>query len=199
MRNNQLLNGSKTLCNTISKSKAEFCKPIVIATSKEAIPLAESINKFVGSKDDVASLFSKNILSSKNLECTLAISNILCEVELYEPLIKAFGIKKSYISKMVTKNRVDLLNEAKSINRDIGDLSFENRDVVLVDLALSTGSSMYLSIKTVKKLKAKRVFVAIILASTAIHRDIKRRVDGLFCCDKIEHFIDKEFYKLESK
>ena len=100
---------------------------------------------------------------------------------------------------MVTKNMVDLTNESHSLGDKFDKDRFNNRDVILVDMALSTGTNIYLSVKTAKKLGATRVFVATILASTSIYKEIKYEVDGVFCITKIEHFIDKEFYKQELK
>ena len=192
LQNNQTEN-LKKIYKSIDKKNLQISNPFIVCLSNDAIYISNQINKYLKSNIDIGYLFSEIITAPKNQECSIGVSNITSNIKANESLIKFFGIKENYVDEQIKINSKSLEDRLKMMNKTFNKKDFKDKDIFLIDIALSTGESMALSAKTAKILGAKQVFGIVFLSSSDALNMVKKSLDHIFYCTKIKHFIDKEF------
>ncbi|MGM0518242.1 MAG: phosphoribosyltransferase family protein [Campylobacterota bacterium] len=166
---------------------------IVLSSSFGGFEIAKVIADTLNAKLDI--MFSEKILAPQNDECEIAIVTEHEEVVIHEELVKNFNISLDFIyakSKQMYEEK--LLLDVERFRHGSENLSFEYKNVLIVDEGINTGLTMMACIKTAINLGAKSISVATpILPSTSV-QTIESIADDLYFIEKLDHFIAIDFY-----
>lgn len=166
---------------------------IVLSSSFGGFEIAKVIADTLNAKLDI--MFSEKILAPQNEECEIAIVTEHEEVVIHEELVKNFDISLDFIyAKSKQKYEEKLLLDIKRFRHRSEKLSFEYKNVLIVDEGINTGLTMMACIKTAINLGAKSISVATpILPSTSV-QTIESIADDLYFIKKLDHFVAIDFY-----
>lgn len=93
---------------------------------------------------------------------------------------EVFGISESYLKNEAEKERAEAERRLKLYRGNRPPLSLKNKTVILIDDGLATGLTMRAAISSVKKMKAKKIIVAVPIAPPETVELIKKEVDEIF-------------------
>lgn len=85
------------------------------------------------------------------------------------------------IERAASTQRVELERREKAYRGTRPPLSAKDRVVILVDDGAATGASMLAAVRAVRKLQAKKVIVALPVASTEAHQSLAKEADEVVC------------------
>lgn len=100
-----------------------------------------------------------------------------------EMIIGAYAITESYLQNEIKKEKAEAERRLKLYRGLRPPIDLKNKTVILVDDGLATGLTMRAAIKTVKKLGAAKIVVAIPVTSPEAAELVKREVDELIYLD----------------
>lgn len=109
--------------------------------------------------------------------------------------IKKFDIKEDYIKIIL---RIESLEIERRNMKYKGNRNFpnvENKNIILVDDGISTGNTMEVTLKFLKKMKPKKIIVAIPLLPKNLIEKIKTFCDNLIYIETSENTEIKDNYK----
>lgn len=85
------------------------------------------------------------------------------------------------IERAESMQRVELERREEAYRGTRPPLSTKDRVVILVDDGAATGASMLAAVRAARKLQAKKVIVALPVASTEAHRSLTKEADEVVC------------------
>lgn len=100
-----------------------------------------------------------------------------------EATIAAYGITKSYLDHEMEKEKIEAERRLKLYRGSRPPLNLKNKTVIIVDDGLATGLTMRAAIKTVKKMDAAKIIVAIPVTPPDTAELIKKEVDEIIYLD----------------
>lgn len=93
---------------------------------------------------------------------------------------EVFGISESYLKSETEKERAEAERRLRLYRGSRLPLDLENKTVILIDDGLATGLTMRAAISSVKKMKAKKIIVAVPIAPPETVELIKKETDEIF-------------------
>jgi putative phosphoribosyl transferase len=168
----------------------------LIAVSSGGLIIAQEINKRL--KLPIDFIFSAGITAPQNPECELARVSETEEIIIHQSLVDSFDIQVDYIYGEATrKHEEKILSAIYQYRKGEHFKSMKGKNVLLIDEGSETGLKMMCAIKTAFAQKAKAVYVAAPIMPTSVVEALDPIVDGVFCLQEIEDYIDTGYYYQE--
>ncbi len=154
--------------------KLKLFNPIVLAIPAGGVPVGVTIAKKLGMDFDLAIV--RKILIPWNTEAGYGAVAWDGTVLLNEPLIRMLGLTEEDVRNGV-KTTVEIVKRRVKLLRGDKPLKISERDVILVDDGLASGFTMLATVKAVKKLRPKRIIVAVPTSSMTALKLLENEVD----------------------
>lgn len=140
-------------------------------------------------------LFTEQIKAPNNEECQIAMISETKELVYNEALIKAFDISLDYIYGEANRTYEEKI--LKNLYRyRKGNLlkDLKGKDILVLHEGCETGITALSCIKSLLKEEVNSIIYASALMPSDVYDYISIFVDEIFCAQKIDHFVDIEFY-----
>lgn len=165
----------------------------LIAVSSGGLVIVNEINKRL--KLPIDFIFSAGIKAPNNHECELARVSETEEIVIHQALIDAFEIQVDYIYGEATrKHEEKILSAIYQYRKGEHFKSMKGKNILLIDEGSETGMKLMCAIKTAFAQKAKAVYVAAPIMPSSVVEALDPIVDGVFCLQEIEDYIDTGYY-----
>jgi putative phosphoribosyl transferase len=166
---------------------------ILLALSKGGVIISSILSQKIGLDFDI--FIVEPILAPQNDECEIAMVSESKEIVMHEALVNSFEIGEDYIYDEAKR----IYNETivAKINRFRKSLFLTNlfdSSVLLVDEGCESGLSTMCAIKSVLNMNIKKVSIAVPVIADDLFHNLDLKVDNIFACHKIEHFITTSYY-----
>lgn len=100
-----------------------------------------------------------------------------------EMTVGAYGITESYLQNEIKKEKIEAERRLKLYRGERPPLNLKNKTAIIVDDGLATGLTMRAAIKTVKKMGATKIIVAVPVTPPDTAELIKKEVDEMIYLD----------------
>ena len=100
---------------------------------------------------------------------------------LNEPVIELYGVSDDVINSVAAKERQELDRQEKLYRAERAPVEAAGRTVILVDDGLATGSTMRAAVAALRAQKARRIIVAVPVASPPAYAELRNEADEVFC------------------
>jgi predicted phosphoribosyltransferase len=107
---------------------------------------------------------------------------------LDESLVKYLRVPGDYIKEESEKQKLEIERRLKLYRGDVAYPSLKNRNVIIVDDGIATGSTMKAALASVRKRGAKTIVVAIPVGPPSTIRELKKEADHVVCLYTPESF-----------
>jgi putative phosphoribosyl transferase len=139
--------------------------------------------------------FLPSITAPQNPECELARVSETEEIVIHQALVDAFDIQVDYIYGEATrKHEEKILSAIYQYRKGEHFKSMKGKNILLIDEGSETGLKLMCAIKTAFAQKAKAVYVAAPIMPTSVVEALDPIVDGVFCLQEIDDYIDTGYY-----
>ncbi|GAX88135.1 putative phosphoribosyl transferase [Lebetimonas natsushimae] len=179
--------------------KEIFKDSVILSVNERSLFLSREIGLKNGLiEGDI--LFIEPIFSPINKETIIGNISELKEMIIIEEFKNSFDITDDYIY-----NEANRIYEEKIISKmhkfRTGEsiISIENKNVLLIDLGINTGLTMLNAIKSCINAKVFKINVATAFISKEAAEKLENIVDNLFYIQKIEDYVNTEFYIKENE
>jgi putative phosphoribosyl transferase len=168
----------------------------LIAVSSGGLVIASEINKRL--KLPIDFIFSAGITAPQNPECELARVSETEEIVIHQALVDAFDIQVDYIyGEASRKHEEKILSAIYQYRKGEHFKSMKGKNILLIDEGSETGLKLMCAIKTAFAQKAKAVYIAAPIMPSSVVEALDPIVDGVFCLQEIEDYIDTGYYYQE--
>jgi putative phosphoribosyl transferase len=114
---------------------------------------------------------------------------------LDDGLVRMLQVSKGYISEEVEKQKMEIKRRLLRYRGDMPYPILEDREVIVVDDGVATGSTLKAAIMSIRKKRAKTIIVAVPVGPLNTVNELKRIVDNIVCLQTPEPFYAiGEFY-----
>lgn len=107
---------------------------------------------------------------------------------LDEKLVKYLQVSKDYIKEESERQRLEIERRLKLYRGDAPYPSLKNREVIIVDDGVATGSTMKAALTSVRRRGAKSVMIAVPVCPSSTIKELKREADSVVCLHQPEPF-----------
>ena len=107
---------------------------------------------------------------------------------LDESLVKYLRVPGDYIKEESERQKLEIERRLKLYRGDVAYPSLKNRDVIIVDDGIATGSTMKAALASIRKRGAKRIAVAIPVGPPSTIRELEEDADRVVCLYTPEAF-----------
>ncbi len=146
----------------------------ILALARGGVPVAAQVAE--GLKAPLEVLLVRKIGTLFNAE--LGIGALCEDAEPYfdEQLIRFLDLEAEKFDEVVRRQREEIKRQKKVFRKGRALPSLKNKEVILVDDGLATGSTMTAAIQYVANHEAKKIIVALPVAATQACQELRRRV-----------------------
>ncbi len=110
--------------------------------------------------------------------------------------VDMLGVPQSYIKSEVENQKAEIKRRLKKYRGDAPSPELANREVILVDDGVATGSTLKAALLSLQKIGAKSVTVAVPVGPADTIRELKKQADRVVCLHTPEPFYAiGEFYE----
>jgi predicted phosphoribosyltransferase len=109
-------------------------------------------------------------------------------VILDDELVKYLQVSEEYVREESERQRLEIERRLKLYRGDAPYPSLENREVVIVDDGIATGSTMKAAVASVRMRGAKTILVAVPVGPFSSIEELKREADNVICLYTPEPF-----------
>lgn len=168
----------------------------LVAVSSGGLVIASEINKRMRLPIDF--IFSAGIAAPQNPECELARVSETEEIVIHQELMEAFDIQVDYIYGEATrKHEEKILSAIYQYRKGEHFKSMKGKNILLIDEGSETGLKLMCAIKTAFAQKAKAVYVAAPVMPVSVVEALDPIVDGVFCLQELDDYVDTGYYYQE--
>jgi len=107
---------------------------------------------------------------------------------LDDELVKYLQVSEEYVREESERQRLEIERRLKLYRRDAPYPSLKNREVVIVDDGIATGSTMKAAVASVRMRGAKTILVAVPVGPFSSIEELKREADNVICLYTPEPF-----------
>jgi putative phosphoribosyl transferase len=107
---------------------------------------------------------------------------------LDDKLVKYLQVSKDYIKEESERQRLEIDRRLKLYRGNAPYPSLRNREVIIVDDGVATGSTMKAALTSVRKRGAKTVMIAVPVCPPSTIRELKKEADSVVCLHRPEPF-----------
>jgi putative phosphoribosyl transferase len=159
---------------------------IVLAIPRGGVIVGYEVAKGLELPLDV--IIPRKIGAPSNPELAIGAMTEDGTVLLDERLIEQLQVSDYYIKKETAAQKLEIQRRLKLYRGDLPYPSLANRDVIIVDDGIATGSTMKAALASVRKRGAKTVVVAIPVGPPSTITELKREADRVVCLHAPESF-----------
>ncbi|CAM4125450.1 phosphoribosyltransferase [Campylobacter armoricus] len=166
---------------------------IIITPSLKSIVFVDMFAKRLELSYDF--LFTEQIKAPNNDECQIAMISETKELVYNEALVKAFDISLDYIYGEANRTYEEKI--LKNVYRyRKGNLlkDLKGKNILILHEGCESGITASSCIKSLLKEEVNSIIYATALMPTDVYDYISAFVDEVYCAEKIDHFVDIEFY-----
>lgn len=180
------------------KQLASALKPvskdaIVLAIPRGGMVVGFEVAKALGVQLDV--VITRKIGAPDNPELAIGAVAEDGTAILDDGLVRMLQVSKGYISEEVEKQKMEIKRRLLRYRGDMPYPILEDREVIVVDDGVATGSTLKAAIMSIRKKRAKTIIVAVPVGPLNTVNELKRIVDNLVCLQTPEPFYAiGEFY-----
>ena len=115
--------------------------------------------------------------------------------QLDDSLVDMLRVPKDYIKAEVSNQKAEIKRRLERYRGDAASPTLADREVILVDDGVATGSTLKAALRSLRKIGAKSVTVAVPVGPPDTIREFKREADRVVCLQTPEEFYAiGEFY-----
>jgi predicted phosphoribosyltransferase len=103
-------------------------------------------------------------------------------------LIEYLQVSEDYIKKEIERQRLEIERRLKLYRGDAPYPSLRNREVIIVDDGIATGSTMRAALTSVRRRGAKTVVIAVPVGPPSVIRELEKEADRVVCLHTFESF-----------
>jgi predicted phosphoribosyltransferase len=103
-------------------------------------------------------------------------------------LIEYLQVSEDYIKKEIERQRLEIERRLKLYRGDAPYPSLKNREVIIVDDGIATGSTMRAALTSVRRRGAKAVVIAVPVGPPSTIRELEKEADRVVCLHTFESF-----------
>lgn len=167
---------------------------IVLAIPRGGVVVGFEIARALGLSLDV--IVPRKIGAPYNPELAIGAITEDGTIILDKDLVNQLGVSKAYIKKESERQRLEIQRRLKLYRGDIPRPELKNREVIIVDDGIATGSTMKAALASVRKSGAKTVIVVIPVGPPSTIKELERQADRVVCLYTPEPFYAiGEFYE----
>lgn len=159
---------------------------IVLAIPRGGVVVGYGVAKALDLPLDV--IIPRKIGAPGNPELAIGAMTEDGTVLLDDRLVEYLQVSEDYIRNESETQKLEIERRLKLYRGDIQYPSLENRDVILVDDGIATGSTMKAAIASVRKRRAKTVVIAIPVGPPSTIRELEKEADHVVCLHTPESF-----------
>lgn len=184
---------AKMLYEILPSSDIVTAKPLIIASSLEAVPIVDYIASRFSLNYEI--LFTEKIYSPINKECVVAMVSETKELIYIEELINSFGISLDYIyGEADRKYEEGVLKRIYKYRKGALLQSFKGRDILLIDEGCETGITALVCLKSIISLNPRSVSYATPLIASDTAEMLSTVADKIYAVRTIADFVGVDFY-----
>jgi len=174
------------------KSYANRADVLVLALPRGGVPVAREIARSLHAPLDVFLVRKLGVPGQEELAMG-AIASGGVRI-LNQDIVQAMGIP-AHIIDSVTATEVQELARRESLYRgDRPAPDVMGRTVILVDDGLATGATMRAAVAALRRMKPKRIVIAVPIAAGPTRQEFAREVDEIVCLHTPEPFFSVGFW-----
>lgn len=159
---------------------------IVLAIPRGGVVVGHMVAHALGIPLDV--IIPKKIGAPDNPELALGAIMEDGTTILDERLIQLLQVSKHYIAEESKKQRMEIERRLKLYRGDAPYPVLKNREVVIVDDGIATGSTMKAALSSVRKRGAKKIIIAVPVGPESTIKELKDEADSVVCLFTPEPF-----------
>lgn len=169
---------------------------IIIGNSIKNIPFVETIANELNLYYDM--IFNKGIYAPNN-ECQIAKISETRDIVYIQELIDAFSISQDYILSMSTVLYDEsIMSKIAKYRKSLPLSNLKGKDILLLDQGSNSGLTINVCHKSLLGLGVRSIKYASALIASDAYSYYVDLFDKVYYLEKIEHFIDKDYYYKQS-
>jgi putative phosphoribosyl transferase len=173
--------------NQLAKALKPMSKSaIILAVPRGGVVVGFEVAKTLGVPLDV--VIARKIGAPDNPELAIGAVAEDGTVILDENLVKMLHVAKGYISEEVERQKLEIKRRLLRYRGDVPYPSLTNREVIVVDDGVATGSTLKASLMSIRKKGAKTVIVAVPVSPPDTVSQLKKMADRVVCLQTPEPF-----------
>ena len=159
---------------------------VVLAIPRGGVVVGYEVAKALGFPLDV--IIPRKIGAPDQPELAIGAVTEDGTVLLDESLVERLQVSDYYIKKESEAQRLEIQRRLKLYRGDVPYPNLANRDVILVDDGIATGSTMKAALASVRKRGAKNVVVAVPVGPPSTIIELEQEADRVVCLQTPESF-----------
>ena len=159
---------------------------IVLAIPRGGVVVGYEVARALGLPLDV--IIPRKIGAPSNPELAIGAMTEDGTVLLDEMLVEQLRVSATYIQQESEAQKKEIQRRLNLYRGDVPYPSLENRDVILVDDGIATGSTMKAALASVRNRQAKSVTIAIPVGPPTTIRELEEKADHVVCLHTPEAF-----------
>lgn len=168
----------KELAKALKKYKDKK-NTIVLALPRGGIVVAEKVATFLNLPLDL--VVPRKIGAPMNPEYAIGAITEEGEGIFNEEEIKALDISGEYLKKEIASEKKEAERRLKEYRGDRPPLDLKRKTVIVIDDGIATGLTIRAAIKTIKKMGAEKIVVAVPVSAQDSLEKVKAEVDEVVC------------------
>ena len=159
---------------------------IVLAIPRGGVVVGFEVARALGVPLDV--IIPRKIGAPDNPELAIGAMTEDGTVILDESLISYLGVPEGYVKEESYRQKLEIERRLKLYRGEVPYPTLRNRDIIIVDDGIATGSTMKAALASTRKRGAKSVIVAIPVGPSSTIRELKKEADHVVCLHTPESF-----------
>jgi putative phosphoribosyl transferase len=172
----------------LASALAEFVgkDAIVLAIPRGGVVVGFQVASALGITLDV--LVPRKIGAPENPELAIGAVTEDGTTILDDRLVRQLGVSKGYIKSESERQMLEIERRLKLYRGDVPYPKLKNRDIIIVDDGIATGSTMKAALASVRRRGAKTVTIAIPVGPPFTIRELEKVADRVVCLYTPESF-----------
>ena len=167
---------------------------IVLAVPRGGVVVGYEVARALGVQLDV--IVTKKIGAPDNPELAIGAVAEDGTFILDDDLVERLGVPKGYVKQEVERQRQEIQRRLLRYRGDIPYPNLKNREVIVVDDGVATGSTLKAALRLLRNKGAKKVTVAVPVGPPDTIRELEKLADRVVCLQTPEPFYAiGQFYK----
>lgn len=159
---------------------------IILAIPRGGIEVAYPISKSLNLP--LKAIIAKKIGHPENEEYAIGAVAGKNDYILNQKAINKYGIAKEYIKKEIARIGNLIAKRYKKYNSLDVFSKIKNKNIIIVDDGIATGSTIIISLRLIKKYKPRKIILAIPIATLDTINSLKKDFNDLICLLKPKNF-----------
>jgi predicted phosphoribosyltransferase len=159
---------------------------IVLAIPRGGVVVGRIVARALGVPLDI--IIPRKIGAPSNPELAIGAMTEDGTTILDERLIQQLDISRDYIKEESEKQKLEIKRRLKLYRGDAPYPILKNREVVIVDDGIATGSTMKAALSSVRRRGAKKIIIAVPVGPESTIKELKDEADNVVCLFTPEPF-----------